>query len=328
MHKSSVIILMATYNGSLYVEEQIQSIIDQTYSDWELIIRDDGSTDNTVEIVKSYLKIDNRIKFIKTISNYKGACANFSNLYSWMKLNRSEHYVMFSDQDDIWMENKIQVSIDVLKRVECGSNNIPFLAYGNLDLVNELGKPIDHSLGLSDHLAINTLIAQNCAFGCTMIMNKQLVDKITNIPETIENHDYWIALSAASFGKAHYIEQKLIKYRQHSQNVTNQKHRTIAEKISFYLYKDNKRQALILAKRYGMIKRFYDEYSQEMGEYNRIFLKNYFKNVYSGRFALLFFIIRSRIKRFNFLQNVAYLYINFFYYKIFINIIDKEIDRN
>ncbi|MHB9334492.1 glycosyltransferase, partial [Fusobacterium polymorphum] len=103
-------ILMATYNGEKYVGEQIDSIIHQTYKNWKLLIRDDNSTDKTLEILKEYEKKDKRIKIIEDKKGNLGFVKNFEELLN----NSKEDWVMFSDQDDYWLENKIEKYVAIL----------------------------------------------------------------------------------------------------------------------------------------------------------------------------------------------------------------------
>ena len=98
-------ILMATYNGEKYLVEQLDSIINQTYRNWNLLIRDDNSTDKTLEIIQNYHKKDKRIKILKDNKGNLGIVRNFEEL---LKSSESE-FIMFSDQDDIWVENKLDM---------------------------------------------------------------------------------------------------------------------------------------------------------------------------------------------------------------------------
>ena len=105
---------MATYNGEKYLREQIDSILKQTFKDWKLIMRDDGSKDRTIEILNEYEKKDKRIKVLQDNKGNLGVAKNFEELLK----NSSGEYVMFSDQDDYWMENKIEKYIKVLEKLD------------------------------------------------------------------------------------------------------------------------------------------------------------------------------------------------------------------
>lgn len=103
MKKGKVVILMSTYNGEEYLESQIKSILNQTYKKWQLYIRDDGSTDNTVNIIEKYCALDPRINFYNENSRN-----NVGVVHSFMELleNVEADYYMFSDQDDFWLKNR------------------------------------------------------------------------------------------------------------------------------------------------------------------------------------------------------------------------------
>ena len=98
-------ILMATYNGEKYLSEQIESIISQTYTEWNLLVRDDGSSDNTCVILTEYEKKDSRIKVIKDNKGNLGIVKNFEELL----YNSNSEFIMFTDQDDVWKKDKIEI---------------------------------------------------------------------------------------------------------------------------------------------------------------------------------------------------------------------------
>ena len=112
--KPKIDILMATYNGGKYVEEQLKSIISQSYENWNLVIRDDGSSDNTLKILNEYSKNDKRIHIISDNKGNLGLVKNFEEL---MKRS-TEEYIMFSDQDDVWVDNKINILLQKMLEIE------------------------------------------------------------------------------------------------------------------------------------------------------------------------------------------------------------------
>ena len=112
--KPKIDILMATYNGGKYVEEQLKSIISQSYENWNLVIRDDGSGDNTLKILNEYSKSDKRIHIILDNKGNLGLVKNFEEL---MKRS-TEEYIMFSDQDDVWVDNKINILLQKMLEIE------------------------------------------------------------------------------------------------------------------------------------------------------------------------------------------------------------------
>lgn len=221
MHSTDKIaILMATYNGEKYICQQIDSILSQTCKDWELYIHDDGSTDNTIAAVESYVeKYPDKIHLIDGKST-GGAKYNFFYLFGQVEAP----YYMTCDQDDVWLDKKIELTYDKMLTIE-NKADVPRLVYTELRVVDsELNTIADTMSGyqsLDCHKrTINQFILQNSVTGCTMMINRALRDKmlhITDIDNTIM-HDWWAALVAAQFGKTAFIDEPTILYRQHGDN--------------------------------------------------------------------------------------------------------------
>ena len=219
-------ILLATYNGEKFIKDQINSILEQNYDDWHLIIRDDNSQDNTVNILKNYqlnhpTKIDIHIDKIGTGSAKE-------NFFKLMKLSKSE-YIMFCDQDDLWLQDKISVCLNGMIELEktC-RKQIPLLVHSDLTVVDQQLNLISPSLFQYQKLnykrdRLNNLLCQNIVTGCTMLINKTLLNAIIrysnfdNMNDCIM-HDWWCALIAASLGKIKFIDKSTILYRQHNYN--------------------------------------------------------------------------------------------------------------
>lgn len=214
-------ILMATYNGEKYIEQQIESILLQSNKNWRLLIRDDCSKDNTPKIIKKYCKMYSG-KIIQVDNNNKGlgAAQNFSCLLE----NSEAEYIMFSDQDDFWLEDKIELTYKLMVESEAKyRKSMPILVHSELKVVDKALKTISgsfwkHQLINPDNKAINRLLIQNNVTGCTVMINKALRDLQHPVPKDAIMHDWWIALVAATFGKIEYIYQPTILYRQHGNN--------------------------------------------------------------------------------------------------------------
>lgn len=211
-----VAILMATYNGALYIEEQIRSILQQTYSKFDLIIRDDGSTDNTMEIIKAI--DDERIYVLSDDKKNKGALNNFRLLFEFAK--QKYDIILFSDQDDVWLNDKVEQTVKKL------SVDIPKLVYGNFNLwYSDIGikeKMFNDDLSIS----FESTLVQNPIYGCTMGINKGMIEMVETIPFFCENHDYWIALVALYNDTRCVVEYNnnvLLDHRLHEKNVTGNK---------------------------------------------------------------------------------------------------------
>ncbi|MDO4300493.1 MAG: glycosyltransferase family 2 protein [Clostridia bacterium] len=207
-------ILMATYNGEKYIGKQIESIIEQTYKDWTLYIRDDASNDNTMIIVRQYAgNYPGKIKFIVNSENSGSPKANFFKL-----IKNSKADVIFTcDQDDIWEKDKIELT---LKAFEGESK--PLLVHTDLKIIDEKDSILCESMVKSQHIDItrtglNKLLVQNIVTGCTMAFNRELADILIE-PELIPVHDWWIAAVASAFGNIRYIDKSTIRYRKHMNN--------------------------------------------------------------------------------------------------------------
>ena len=218
-------ILLATYNGEKYLREQIDSILNQTYEDFNLIISDDCSKDSTVEILEEYAKKDSRITIYKQEKNL-GVIANFEFLLSKVE----SEYFMFSDQDDIWNANKIEKTLNKLKQTDSDVVFTDLLVVD--DKLNTLYNSYWELKGLKNKIikynGFDALYLNNYVTGCTMLMKKEVIRKALPLPKTTKYvlHDYWIALIASQSGKISYLNEPTIKYRQHKNNKIGSKTRT------------------------------------------------------------------------------------------------------
>ena len=216
---AQVIVVLSAYNGSRHIAEQIESIRAQSFTEWKLIVRDDGSTDNTVEIVKSFAARDSRISLVSDSLGNIGPWASFGEL---LKIARDSgaDYAFLSDQDDVWLPDKIEVQLPLLER----KPGQPALVHSDLKVVDENLKEIHTSFkefqrasyDASDPL--RTLLIHNAVVGCTIGVNRALLDFGLPIPDGVW-HDWWLALCAASTGVVESTRAPSVLYRQHSANV-------------------------------------------------------------------------------------------------------------
>lgn len=225
MKNSKIDILLATYNGGKYLEEQLDSILNQTYNNFRLLISDDCSSDNTKEILKKYAKKDDRIQLFFQEKNL-GVIKNFEFLLK----NVKNDFYMFSDQDDIWKKEKIEKSLN--KLIETDSE----LVYTDLEVVDEkleVKYPSYWKLkGIYNKIKkynnFKSLYLNNFITGCTIIAKSKQIKDVLPLPNTSKYvlHDYWIPLILSQKGKIAYIEEPLIKYRQHKNNKIGSKKRS------------------------------------------------------------------------------------------------------
>lgn len=216
-----IAILMATYNGERYLDEQIRSIIAQTCQDWHLYIHDDGSIDNTVGIIKEYVSQYPHQITLLDYPTQGGACLNFMSMLEQV----DAPYYMFCDQDDVWLPQKIMTEYRTMKEIEKEQPETPIIVNSDLTVVDENLKCICHSFwefsGINTHFLRNyaDYAANNAVTGCTMLFNKAVKRVIKHTYKEALMHDSWITLSvAAAKGTIDYIPQQLVLYRQHGNN--------------------------------------------------------------------------------------------------------------
>ncbi len=227
-----IAILMCTYNGAKYIDEQIQSILNQTYQEITLYISDDGSSDNTPDIIDRYVQENpGKVKRIKLEKLHNGACIHFLKALQNPEIMNAD-YVMLSDQDDIWHDNKVEYTLKVMKELEHivseskdpEKGKRPLLVHCDSRLMDNdkqiYAESFTKFANLNQEKAtFSHLLVQNTVTGAAMMMNRTLTSKLTTIPSNAMMHDHWIALIAAAFGEIHFIDRQLYDYRQHRENV-------------------------------------------------------------------------------------------------------------
>ena len=230
--KVSVQILLATYNGARFLREQLDSLFNQTFQDFTVLLRDDGSTDDTLQIISAYQqKFPDKINVLKDNLKNLGATQNFGVLLE----NASADYIFFCDQDDIWVKHKIEKSLQKIQSLENGNDKAPCYIFTDMKAIDEAGNITDNSVWSKlllhpDYCTLNRLLIQNIPHGCTMVINKAMRNLAVPIPKEAILHDHWMALIAAACGKSAYIEEPLVLLRNHAQNVTRKKN-TLSDKL-------------------------------------------------------------------------------------------------
>lgn len=222
---NTVAICMATYNGAAYVKEQIESIEQQSYKNWVLFIRDDNSTDDTVYILNEKAKKNPEKIILIEDNDIQGGSSkrNFAGILKWVSQNYNFNYFMFSDQDDFWLPQKVEMSVNKVKKIE-ETYNGPVLVHTDLKVVdrnlNEIGSSFIKYRALNPNVKdINHLLVQNNITGCTMCWNKKLNNILDISDDRVAMHDWWMALAASCFGRIEFISEPTILYRQHGNNV-------------------------------------------------------------------------------------------------------------
>ncbi len=220
---------MAVYNGVSYLREQIDSILNQDYLDWELLISDDCSTDGSLDVIREYCARDSRIRLVLDEEHYGGAKKHFMAL---LRLADAP-YVMTCDQDDVWDKNKVSLTLDCMRAQE--KETSPVLVCTDLRVVNEsleLLSPsfLEYSGMDASCLGLGYFLASCLVTGCTMMVNRPLLE-LLQVPvdeDKLIMHDWWGSLLASAFGTVFYLNQTTISYRQHGNNSVGAEHFTVA----------------------------------------------------------------------------------------------------
>jgi glycosyltransferase involved in cell wall biosynthesis len=220
-------ILLAVFNGVHYLGEQIDSLLGQTDQNWSVLARDDGSTDGSIALLAGYQRrFPGKIRLIDTASLSAGASGNYAAL-----LDRSSaDLVMFCDQDDVWLPEKIALTRAKMKALEdAWGSEAPLLVHTDLRVADARLRVVADSLWQYQKIdpgagaSLNRLLLQNCATGCSAMINGRLRDLARPIPREAMMHDWWLALVAAAFGRIGYLPQPTLLYRQHGGNDTGAK---------------------------------------------------------------------------------------------------------
>ncbi|AHJ13779.1 glycosyltransferase family 2 protein [Sulfurospirillum multivorans] len=223
-----LVILLSTYNGTLYLEDFLTSLEKQTYQNWELIVRDDASSDDTLVILQKFSDKINKVSILKDRQNL-GVKKSFSTLVNVALQSHEQYeYIMFADQDDIWLPDKIEKTYLKMKEFEKSYSSFPLLVHSDIRVVDKKLNVLASSFWSYQHIdpkrdQLNYLLLHNIVTGCTVMINRALAEKVKTIPHEAIMHDWWMAMVASAFGKIGYIDEPLMLYRQHGTNDTGAK---------------------------------------------------------------------------------------------------------
>lgn len=214
---SKVVIFMATYNGQKYLSEQIDSILSQTHKNWQIVVSDDGSKDNTLSLLNNYADRLGSEKFIIVKGPGKGFVSNFLSMVCRQGIEGD--YYAYADQDDIWLPNKLERGLDWLQTIAI---DVPALYCSRTHLVDEQGHALQYSTLFKKSPSFSNALVQSIAGGNTMVFNQAAFDllRIAGDKLKIITHDWWTYLLITGVGgKVHYDPVPSLKYRQHASNL-------------------------------------------------------------------------------------------------------------
>lgn len=234
---ANISVVMATYNGALFLAKQLDSIIHQSLQPSEIIVCDDGSTDTTAQILEEYSK-KYGLRFYKNETKL-GVVRNFKKAVS---LTSPDNFIALADQDDIWLPDKLKIQYEHLSSFKNIDLQKPVLVYSDLKVVDETGVVQTNSFWEEWNYhkfkhSFQSIIFGNFVTGCTILMNPACKAYFAEMPDTVEMHDAWIALIAFAFGEALPMSTPLVQYRKHAHNAayikSNPKHSGIKKVLDF-----------------------------------------------------------------------------------------------
>ena len=260
-----IVVLLSTYNGERYIKKQMESLLHQSCVDFKIIVRDDGSKDNTLEIITKIAQCNDKVTIIK--GQNVGFIESFTDLVLYAYQNYSDaDYFAFCDQDDLWYPKKLEKSVSVLRSYD---QNIPLLFSCNSDLIDE------HDCLIGDYRTGSVKITkENYLFnvdfqGCSMCFNRKALEIYAMHPPKTICHDKWMSMICIFLGVYIHSDEHLFGYRIHTGNAIGYNiNDGIKEKIRAkinYWFGENVSFSYYL---------FYQTFESSLTDANRKLLKN------------------------------------------------------
>ena len=301
-------VLMATWNGAQFIGQQLHSLFRQTFQGFQLIVRDDGSSDSTLQIVEQYRRrYSDRVIVRKNLSR-QGACRTFSLLAE----ESAAPYVAFCDQDDIWREDKLELGYAAAKQVEAEHGvHTPVLVFSDLELIREDGKRLAPSMWKMRHVnprraTLGSMLVQNLVSGCTVLGNRSLLVTGIPIPAEAHMHDFWLGLVAAAFGILHPLDGTTVLYRQHHDNAIGAGARWRMSEALKRLTGDHAfRDGLEVSRRQSRI--FANRYSSMLSDRQKEILQAWSKSQELPALVRHWTLYRNGLRRTSLLNNLGFL---------------------
>jgi glycosyltransferase involved in cell wall biosynthesis len=218
--EKSIEVVLPTYNGVVYLEQQLASIDQQSLRPQRVLLRDDGSKDGTQDLVR---RLQSRYGDWLTVLPSDGHLGCIANVNRLLQSTRAS-YVALADQDDVWLSNKLEVSLARLQQMEhLHGAETPLLVHSDLELIDAGGELLGCTYLQRQRLdpwrtSTTELALTNVVTGCTVLLNRPLLQRALPIPEEALMHDWWLALVCSVCGRLDYIDFPTVFYRQHEKN--------------------------------------------------------------------------------------------------------------
>jgi len=302
---ASIDICLATFNGADWLKDFLDSLIRQDFKGWRLIASDDGSSDGTLEILRTYFRNDaTRLLLVERQRTGAGVVRNFQDALA----ASTADYIFLADQDDVWLPNKLSELYAAIRIAE-GTVVRPALVFSDMAVVDESLAPLSgswwgySSVSPSWALTLRHLLAQNTVPGCSMVMNRRLLDLALPLPEQALMHDWWLLLVCQLSGTVDYCPRVTMLYRRHQQAVTYAPRGgwgTAMQRFLFErqevrsLFQGTARQAHVLLTRL----------EAAVARDHLVILRDYVQASEAGWFARRWLLMKSRVRRPSFMGTI------------------------
>jgi len=287
--KNRISVAIATYNGEKYLRQQLDSIYHQSLLPFEVIVCDDCSTDNTLNILQDYCEKYDLIYY----ANEKnlGYAKNFEKVMSLCK----GEYTTLSDQDDIWLKNKLLVLFDNIKKIESANPAKAILVHSEAMVVDQSlnvikNKFIGKRAGLRS--GINNLLFYNAKVqGSSVLFNSKFKDLLLPIPDTIQQYDFYASIISETIGIRHFIPTPLMLYRQHDNNQVGAGNLNKLSKVRKLINKD-----FVIAEyeEYKCLEAFKNQFFHKLNQDSKNKVNAYLKFFKSNKFNKLLLVVSNR----------------------------------
>lgn len=217
-----VSIALATYNGEKFIEEQMKSILKQSFQDFEIVVHDDCSTDETYDLLYQFAQKDSRI-ILKRNEHNLGFSENFKAIVE----DCTGKYIAFSDQDDIWEPEHLEILLSIIGNKDVACGNALLVDKDNYPLGFTMREVVGMQKEIESDRICWRLFFDNFVQGSAMLVRKELCEKYLPVPDVVKFHDYWLALVASLNNGIVYTSKIVLRYRQHGNNVTSNKKNSI-----------------------------------------------------------------------------------------------------
>jgi hypothetical protein len=243
-----------------------------------------------------------------------GIKENFSTLLTYALEHTDASYFMFCDQDDIWHDNKVSLSLEKILQLEDEYTDLPLLVHTDLEVTNGSLERISNSLWKYENInpnknQLNRLLMHNTITGCTLLCNRALAHKSLPISSDAIMHDWWMGLVASTFGKIGYVSQSTIKYRQHNNNDTGAKEYNLLNILdkAYKLFKDDANGNQHILEKQAQANAFFTAYHNELSRSNLKMLEAFGSLDKQSFIEKRITLLKYKILKFGILRNIGLL---------------------